>query len=72
MTNTEAVDLAEVVYVLRLARDGKLTETNDWTSDGFASAVWNDLITRDDAMTLTDKGRDFLAKVGALYREEKR
>lgn len=70
MTNTEAVDLGEVVYVLRLARDGKLAETSDWTTDGFASAVWNGFITKDDAMALTDEGRAFLGKVGVLYREE--
>jgi hypothetical protein len=71
MTNTEAVDLGEVVYVLHLARDGKLAETSDWTTDGFASAVWNELITRDDAMALTEKGRSFLAKVGGAFPEKR-
>jgi hypothetical protein len=71
MTKPDAVDLGEVLYVLRLARDGKLAEASDWTTDGFASAVWNGLITKDDAMTLTPAGESFLAKVGALYRERK-
>lgn len=63
----QAVDLGEVVYVLRLARDG--WPRHDWTTDGFASAVWNGFITKDDAMRLTPAGEKLLAQVGALYPE---
>lgn len=70
MSDTEPGDLAEVVDVLRLARDGRPRQ--DWTTYGFASAVWNGLITKDDTMALTNEGRAFLAKVGVLYPEEKR
>lgn len=63
----EAVDLADVVYVLRLARDG--WPASDWPTYGFASAVWNGFITKDDAMSLTPAGEKFLARTGALYPE---
>jgi hypothetical protein len=66
--DVEGVNLAEVVYVLRLARDG--WPKTDWTTDGFASAVWNGFITRDNAMALTGAGERFLAKTGVLYPEE--
>lgn len=64
----QAVDLAKVVHVLRLARDG--WPRSDWPTDGFAAAVWNGFITKDDAMSLTPVGERFLAKVGMLYPEE--
>jgi hypothetical protein len=66
---TVAVDLGEVVHVLRLARDGWPEDRGDWTTDGFASAVWNGFIAQDDAMGLPDAGRVFLGKVGRLYPE---
>lgn len=64
----EATDLCELVQVLRLARDG--WPHHDWSTAGFAAAVWNGFIAKDDAMDLTVKGRAFLDKVGRLYPEK--
>ncbi|AEV86895.1 hypothetical protein ACWT_5877 [Actinoplanes sp. SE50] len=72
MTDTAAVPLKDVVHVLRLARDGQLGGTNDWTTEGFVSAVWNGFITKDDTMGLTPAGEAFLGKVGVLFPEATR
>lgn len=59
---TDAVPMQEVLLVLSLARSGRLTKTTDWSTDGFASAVWNGFLSKDDDMKLTEKGAQFLAK----------
>lgn len=69
-TETEAVNIAEVVHVLRLARDG-WPKGSDWSTYGFAAAVWHGFLAGhgDEPVTLTGKGEEFLAKFGPLYRE---
>lgn len=69
--NAEAVpvDLGEVVYVLRLARDGWPEGCSNWTTDAFAFAAWNNLFTSEGEVELTKKGRDFLTTTSSLYPE---
>lgn len=65
----EATDLAEVVHVLRLARDDWPDGLRVWSTEAFASAAWHGFLTNGNRAGLTSKGRAFLAKVGALYPE---
>lgn len=68
-TNAEAVDLGDVVHVLRLARDGWPDDCTNWTTDAFTFAAWNGFFTSEGEVELTSKGRDFLEKTGSLYPE---
>ncbi|BAL87216.1 hypothetical protein AMIS_19960 [Actinoplanes missouriensis 431] len=64
----QAVDLGEIVHVLRLARDG-WPEGCEWETDAFAYSAFNGFFSGGEEVGLTDVGRAFLAKVGALYPE---
>ncbi|GIM88796.1 hypothetical protein [Paractinoplanes toevensis] len=71
MSETQAVNMADIVHVLRLARDG-WPEGCTWETYGFAAAVWHGYLggRGEEEVTLTDEGRAFLAKFGRLYPEE--
>jgi hypothetical protein len=70
MTDTEAVPLVDVVYVLQCAQDGWPGHRDDWTSAGLASASWNGFLAlTGEVVTLTDKGAAFLDKFGWMVRQ---
>lgn len=69
MSDTEAVPLADIIHVLRLARRG-WPEGCEWSTAGFASAVWNGFIADGDEVAPTEKGLAFLAKFDHVFPEE--